>query len=603
MTRGLLILTVVASAACGDDPVNMLPDDTDLDDDGYTVADDCDDSDATIHPGADERCDAVDRNCDGSPDTGATDLATWYADADGDGFGDVATAMTACVQPTGYVTDATDCDDAEATAFPGGIEVCDGAIDEDCDLQVDESGATGAATWYADADTDTYGDPNAAVVACAQPTGYVADLTDCDDAAASVHPGAAEVCTDGIDQNCDAAINDGCAIEHCGTISANEIWHPGTHIVTCDIYVEGAAGPSLTIEQGAEVRMRANTGIYVGRNAAGSLGITGGAGISTVKITADAATPTPGSWTFLYFGPYHTASSIQHAVIEYGGSVFVPDSYGALVIFAGTVTVRDTAIRHSGTSGITVKVGGGLDLAASEVRDSVEHGLLIDDQRSTIAGPMTNVVLTGNGKSPVRTAALFVDRFDPSMVFTGNALDEIQIGTSLNIVSADTRFRKFAVPYHVMGTIYIGGPSTSTLTIDPGVVMKFDRGAQLASGATADPGRIHAVGTAAERITMTSAKAIPAPGDWHQIQLWTRDAGSTFAYVDLSYAGANADGVPTATGTVNAYLHAPGAGAAFSNCSISHSASYGIYTFWQYPLGATDMTYANNALADYLHQP
>jgi hypothetical protein len=52
-------------------------------------ADDCDDSDPAVHPGANDVC-GEDRNCDGRfPSPG-----TWYMDADGDGYGDDAVTLT-----------------------------------------------------------------------------------------------------------------------------------------------------------------------------------------------------------------------------------------------------------------------------------------------------------------------------------------------------------------------------------------------------------------------------------------------------------------------------------------------------------------------------
>ncbi len=63
-------------------------------------------------------------------------------------------------------------------------------------------------TWCFDADDDTYGDPAVTTEACTQPSGYVSDCTDCDDAAPGINPGAPELC-DGLDNNCNGQTDEG----------------------------------------------------------------------------------------------------------------------------------------------------------------------------------------------------------------------------------------------------------------------------------------------------------------------------------------------------------------------------------------------------------
>ena len=168
---------------------------------------DCDDADATAYPGATEICDGDDEDCDGVVDEAdASDATTWYADADGDGFGEASSATVACYAPTGHVATSSDCDDADATISPAASELCDG-VDNDCDGTVDEASAADAATWFADADADGYGEATSSVRACSAPAGYGADDTDCDDADGAINPGATEAC-DGIDNDCDGLVDD-----------------------------------------------------------------------------------------------------------------------------------------------------------------------------------------------------------------------------------------------------------------------------------------------------------------------------------------------------------------------------------------------------------
>jgi len=74
------------------------------DHDGFSTSTDCNDNNASIHPGATEVCTGVDDNCDGQIDEGLGG-STFYRDADGDGYGDLAVSTQTCTMPSGYVTD------------------------------------------------------------------------------------------------------------------------------------------------------------------------------------------------------------------------------------------------------------------------------------------------------------------------------------------------------------------------------------------------------------------------------------------------------------------------------------------------------------------
>ena len=212
-----LPLSFVVLAACkdtkpGGDGNGSL---TDGDGDGFPTADDCDDANGEIHPGASEICDGLDNDCDGLVDDDDDSLdpastAELFLDADGDGHGDPDTAQMACPGSNGLVADDSDCNDGDATISPSAAEVCnerddncDGLADDE-DPHLDPSTAT---PFYTDADADGYGDPATQVDACVQPPDTITEGADCDDGDADIHTAALEVCN-GVDDDCDEAVDD-----------------------------------------------------------------------------------------------------------------------------------------------------------------------------------------------------------------------------------------------------------------------------------------------------------------------------------------------------------------------------------------------------------
>jgi len=144
---------------------------------------DCDEADPLVNPDANDTCgNLTDDDCDGIVDNGS-DLVSWYADADGDQFGDPDSApLIQCSQPEGHALNSYDCDDSNGSIFPGAVEIWYDGIDQDCDNLSD---------W--DFDRDGFDDGGG----------------DCDDRDAAIHPDAAEVCGDNTDNNCDG-VGDPC---------------------------------------------------------------------------------------------------------------------------------------------------------------------------------------------------------------------------------------------------------------------------------------------------------------------------------------------------------------------------------------------------------
>ena len=183
---------------------------------------DCNDFNTAVHPGAAEICNNADDNCNGQTDeAGAKACTVYFADVDGDGFGDAANSACMCPSKatSDFIKQSGDCDDAPnggAKIHPGAVEQCDGK-DNDCNGKTDESDAQGCQLFYVDSDMDLYGLAGSGVCLCAASKSHSAGFAgDCDDGAPLLNPGMPEAC-DGIDNDCNGQTDDGSAASSCPT--------------------------------------------------------------------------------------------------------------------------------------------------------------------------------------------------------------------------------------------------------------------------------------------------------------------------------------------------------------------------------------------------
>jgi Calx-beta domain/Putative metal-binding motif len=70
---------------------------------------------------------------------------------------------------------------------------------------------TSLSTYYRDVDGDGYGSSASGTIqSCGATAGYVANNSDCNDNNAAVHPGATDICGNGIDDNCNGLVDENC---------------------------------------------------------------------------------------------------------------------------------------------------------------------------------------------------------------------------------------------------------------------------------------------------------------------------------------------------------------------------------------------------------
>ncbi|MFK7817036.1 MAG: putative metal-binding motif-containing protein [Gammaproteobacteria bacterium] len=181
---------------------------TDNDGDGYYIETDCpmrlggpidcNDNNAAVFPGATEICtDGIDNNCDSlidTQDTANCPVIGSCTDVDSDGYYLEANCP---MRPNGPI----DCDDTNAAINPGAVEICADKIDNNCNGMIDLA--------------DPAVDRNTCPVDCIDEDkdgysitgGEFCGPIDCNDNNAAINPGAEELCSDNVDNNCNGMVD------------------------------------------------------------------------------------------------------------------------------------------------------------------------------------------------------------------------------------------------------------------------------------------------------------------------------------------------------------------------------------------------------------
>jgi hypothetical protein len=408
---------------------------------------DCDDTDAAQHPDANEYCNGEDDDCDADVDEDdALDASTWYLDHDADGYGDVTYVEMSCDQPSGYVADSSDCNDLDSLQYPGADEYCNGE-DDNCDTVVDEDDALDASTWYQDGDSDGYGDGTTANTTCYQPSGYVADNSDCDDTEDSVYPGAAELC-DGLDNDCLPATGEYQTISlnqsnYLSIQSALDAALPSETIAICN----GTFTEDLTVSNDVTLRSLNGAEYTTIQVSGASAVILVESGFTLEGVTVTGGTGFDLSGQLLGGGIYAWEaegnlniidSIIENNTAEFGGGLIGPQLHS--LTLTGSV-IRDNSVTISGGG---LYVYGPAALTGTVIESNVAEyggGLYADE-----------AVLTIDGTSVIRSNAA---------ISSGGGL---RTGNALSVtLAADTEVSFNQAEYGAGGYLYSDGTITSEL--------------------------------------------------------------------------------------------------------------------------------------------
>lgn len=282
-----------------------------------------------------------------------------------------------------------------------------------------------------------------------------------------------------------------------GTVTTAGTWkNLGVNYEVNTLYIN----KPVVVEAGTTFMMNPNTSISL--RDGGSLKAVGTAD-KKITFTSQKEGPAKGDWRYIEIK--QTASSdseFAYVKFEYAGQ----DSYGA-------VYVED---------GANVKI------------DNCLFANILDNAVMFASGAKLNS-FTGN--SFEKNDAVLIDIADADVKklspFTTDTNSEYNIAVHGTGDPVNGTWKKLGAPFNIYSNIYI---TASTLTVEAGVIIMMQPNGNIS---VRDSGALKLTGSSTDKVTITSAKAGPAAGDWDYIEIkqTSSNANNVFTYADIKYGG------------------------------------------------------------------
>ena len=298
------------------------------------------------------------------------------------------------------------------------------------------------------------------------------------------------------------------------------------YVVTGDVTVPNAQ--TLTIDPGVQVRFNQNRQMTIN----GTIVANGTSG-SHITFTSNLPSPAAGSWYYLYFSGADIGCSLTYCDFLYGGL---------------------------GGSGMAYFYSSGTNVSMSQCtfNQSASHGI---NCNSSSFPSISDCSFSNLASYAIRMYPKGVEQLSGTMTVSGTKTIDVPAGSVDGLGDSSAIWPDLGVPYIFTGDITV--PNAKTLTLNPGVTIKFNTNRQMTVN-----GVLVADGIPSEHITFTSNDATPAPGDWYYVYFSGADAGCLLDYCDFSYGGNGSNGL--------AYLYSSYANVTFSNSTFTNSLSSGI---------------------------
>ena len=383
------------------------------------------------------------------------------------------------------------------------------------------------------------------------------------------------------------------------------------YVVTSDpvsVYKDTTGPATLTIDPGVTVKFASTSGLQIGSGASQGALVAGKPAADRVTFTRSG---TSGSWGSITFndGTVDGTTALVNVDIQYSSCVSMTSAnptlqnvaiacdgaYG-IILSSSSPVINGGSLTNTKSTGQGIYISGYSSPAISNYSVSIvntagKYGVYSVSSvtafslaNSTIANGLyllyasITPTITGNtftnaDSSPIHAGANIIGSILNNNTVTGmTSAGKIEVVGEQ--VKQNAQWKKWAAPYVVvsdMVNVYKDTTSAATLTIDPGVVVKFGTNTSLQVGSGTSRGVLVAKGTSGDKIIFTSSQASPAPGNWNGIKLnGDASSASVLEQAVIEYAG-------TGLNYNNANLAISASAPLIRNCTIRNSGGSGVY--------------------------
>ncbi|HEX5745427.1 MAG TPA: Ig-like domain-containing protein [Archangium sp.] len=349
---------------------------------------------------------------------------------------------------------------------------------------------------------------------------------------------------------------------HTTNITTSETWRAAEnpHVVRGQLVVNGTGGaPTLTLEQGVEVRFDQDAELRISNGAFRALGSQG----APIRMVANQSAPPKGYWRGVVFSTEGSGSELSFVTLSDCGNAAGAGACLAVENKAAPV-LRDVTVQNSGTVGVKVA-----------------------DDGSAFGTGSTRLHVSGSTGYAVHMAANQAGTLPTGGSFTGNAPNAVELSGN---VSLSQTWPNPGIPYVINSLVLIENPPDDstpenapgpTLTLSAGTVFRFGATGEMVAGYHLT-GDLIVNGTESSPILFTADSDNPKPGQWRGVHLADHaTAASRISYTTIEYAGAASSLLGT-TGNLNVHgslrpCEVDGPCPIIQNVVVQKGSGYGVY--------------------------